>query len=167
MENNYQTHHMPDHLAWHETLELHELVAFQSVGLMKLKNAYPKIEDQELKNLYQHAINGLSSNIQELLEFYALAPSENMAYRNDDTPFFAGDLLALLKTGVRNYAIAITETATPAVRDVLKRQLMNTIDSHASVFNYMYKRGYYPSYDLHELLKNDVSLANQALSKPF
>ncbi|WP_026701486.1 spore coat protein, partial [Salibacterium aidingense] len=94
-------------------------------------------------------------------------PSENMAYRNDDTPFFAGDLLALLKTGVRNYAIAITETATPAVRDVLKRQLMNTIDSHASVFNYMYKRGYYPSYDLHELLKNDVSLANQALSKPF
>lgn len=27
----------PSHLAWHETLDLHELVAFQTIGLMKLK----------------------------------------------------------------------------------------------------------------------------------
>ena len=28
----------PNQLAWHETLELHELVAFQANGLIKLKN---------------------------------------------------------------------------------------------------------------------------------
>jgi spore coat protein F len=32
------------HLAWHETLELHELVAAQSNALMKLKKAYPKVK---------------------------------------------------------------------------------------------------------------------------
>ncbi len=38
---NPSTHY----LAWHETLEIHELVAFQSIGLMKLKKAYPKVTD--------------------------------------------------------------------------------------------------------------------------
>lgn len=28
----------PNQLAWHETLELHELVAFQANALIKLKN---------------------------------------------------------------------------------------------------------------------------------
>ena len=28
----------PNQLAWHETLDLHELVAFQANGLIKLKN---------------------------------------------------------------------------------------------------------------------------------
>lgn len=35
-------HQQPQHLAWHETLEIHELVAFQSISLMKLKKAYSK-----------------------------------------------------------------------------------------------------------------------------
>lgn len=47
----------PRHLAWHETLELYELVAFQSVGLVKLKETYPKVTDTALRELYIQAMN--------------------------------------------------------------------------------------------------------------
>ncbi|SDH49037.1 spore coat protein F [Alteribacillus bidgolensis] len=75
------------------------------------------------------------------------------------TGFYAGDLLGLAKTTVRNYAIAITETATSQLRKVLKRQLNSAIDLHARVFRFMYQRSYYPSYNLEKLLQNDVQNA--------
>lgn len=155
------------HLAWHETLELHELTAFQSIGLMKLKKAYSRITDPELRNIYQQNINSLTGNIQELLQFYRMAPhpGREEELRADEMPFYAGDLLAFLKTAVRNLAIAITETATPALRAVLVKQLNSAIQAHSTIYNYMYKRGYYPSYDLNRLLQNDVTLANRALSQ--
>ncbi|WP_227521941.1 spore coat protein [Bacillus solitudinis] len=161
--------HTPQHLAWHETLEIHELVAFQSVGLMKLKKAYADIKDQALKELYVEAIEGLSKNIQELLVFYSVAPRDGLDddYRNEDIPFYAGDLLAFFKTGVRNYAIAITETATPALRQVLTQHLMKVIDTHAKAYRYIYQRNLYPSYNLEELLENDVNLASKALNKSY
>src|SRR4051794_10618402 len=60
-------------LAWHETLELHELVAFQSVGLMKLKMSLKKITDAELKEIYKKCIHDLEGNLKELLKFYPSA----------------------------------------------------------------------------------------------
>ncbi len=92
-------------------------------------------------------------------------PGHSSNYRDGDLPFYAGDVLALFKTGVRNYAIAITETATPALRAVLKKHLNNAVDMHAAIYSYMYQNGYYPSYDLNKLLKNDVNLANKALDE--
>ncbi|MCM3716528.1 spore coat protein [Alkalihalobacillus oceani] len=165
MENNSA----PEHLAWHETLDMHELVASQSIGLMKIKKTYPDITDPELKQLYKEAINGLSNNVAELLEFYPLAPRspEEDDFRNEQIPFHAGDLLALFKSGVRNYSIAITETATPSLRAVLKKQLIQGIDTHAKIFTYMYKNGFYPAYNLERLLQNDVNLASKALNEPF
>ncbi|MEB1808922.1 MAG: spore coat protein [Bacillaceae bacterium] len=156
----------PRHLAWHETLEIHELVAFQSVGLMKLKKAIGEVTDPDLRKLYSETIDGISTNLRELLEFYPLAPTpkRNAEERQDLLPFYAGDLLALAKTSVRNYSIAITETATPAVRKVLRQHLMKAIDTHAKAFNYMYRRSLYPSYDFRKILENDVELANKALS---
>ncbi|RJS60376.1 spore coat protein [Bacillus sp. PK3_68] len=155
------------HLAWHETMELHELTVFQSLGLMKLKKTFPKITDPELRTIYQQTINSLTGNIQELLRFYRMVPhpGREEETRADELPFYAGDLLAFLKTAVRNLAIAITETATPALRTVLVKQLNGAIQAHTSIYNYMYKRGYYPSYDLNKLLQNDVALANQALAQ--
>jgi spore coat protein F len=38
MENKVSTQR-PQHLEWHETLEIHELTAFQSNGLIKIKKA--------------------------------------------------------------------------------------------------------------------------------
>ncbi|OCA91723.1 spore coat protein [Pseudobacillus wudalianchiensis] len=154
------------HLAWHETMELHELTAFQSIGLMKLKKAFPRITEPELRAIYQQNINSLTGNLRELLQFYRMTPhvGREEEMREDETPFYAGDLLVFLKTAVRNLAIAITETATPALRDVLVKQLNSAIQAHTTIFNYMYKKGYYPAYDLNRLLQNDVALANKAIS---
>ncbi|MBE4910005.1 spore coat protein [Bacillus luteolus] len=156
-----------NHLAWHETLELHELVVFQSVGLMKLKKFVNEVECPTLQKLYITTIAQLEQNLKELLKFYPMAPDarENLDdWRAYDKAFYSGDLLAFAKTAVRNYAIAITETATPILRDVLTKQLQVAIKLHASVYNYMYERDYYPSYDLSKLLANDIKLANKAIS---
>lgn len=157
----------PNHLAWHETLEIHELVAAQAIGLMKCKKAYADITDSALKSLYKDAIEGLTANIRELIMFYPMTArsQHDDDFRNNENPFFAGDLLVFMKASVRNYAIAITETATPALRDVLKQHLNNAIDLHAKIFHYMYEKGQYPAYDLDELLQNDVNLASKALGK--
>jgi spore coat protein F len=156
-------------LAWHETLEIHELVAFQSIGLMKLKMSFRKIADAELRGIYESTIQGLTQNINELVQFYPYAPvslsrNEQM---NNDIAFYAADLLAFLKASVRNYAIAITETATPAVRTTMANQLLRAIKAHERIFRYMYKRGLYPSYDLGQLLQNDLQLAQKALSLDY
>lgn len=65
---------------------------------------------------------------------------------------------------VRSYAIAVTETATPSLREVLTKQLVAGIQLHANVFYFMLQRGYYPSYNLDQLLANDVQNAQKALS---
>lgn len=157
------------HLAWHETMEIHELVAFQSVGLMKLKKGIGDIKDQRLRTIYQTTIQGLENNLQELLQFYAVAPRSDATTNTLelDTGFYAGDLLALAKTSVRNYAIAITETATPVVRETLTNHLQKAIKTHADIFQYMYDNGLYPAYDLQQLLENDMSIANKALEMDF
>ncbi|MCY8235446.1 spore coat protein [Priestia endophytica] len=151
-------------LAWHETLELHELVAFSSIGLMKLKKAIGKIQCPTLKNIYSQSICELEVNIKELLQFYPLTPRDEGDMRDMDKVFYAGDLLAFSKAAVRNYAVAITETATPKLRKVLAKQLRLAIKCHARIYQYMYERGYYPSYNLEKLLNNDINLANKALS---
>jgi spore coat protein F len=156
-------------LAWHETLELHELVAFQSIGLMKLKMSFRKIMDPELRGIYEKSIQGLETTIHELVQFYPsapISPTRNEAM-NEEFAFFAGDLLAFWKTAVRNYGIAITETATPALRKVLSTHLMKAIHSHERIFRYMYKQGLYPSYDMGQLLTNDLTLAQKALSMNY
>lgn len=157
---------MPSHLAWHETLELHELVTFQSVGLMKLKKAVRKISDHELKELYLFSIQSLENNLRELLHFYPTAPRVKSEHHmaTGDLFFYAGDLLMLAKTSVRNLAAAITETATPALRQILSKQLMAAVQWHGKVFYYMYKRGLYPAYHLDQLLAGDVKHATKALN---
>jgi spore coat protein F len=151
-------------LAWHETLEIHELVAFQSVGLMKLKMALKKVNDSELQVVYQKTIKDLELHITELVQYYSMAPSgESRDEAVGDLAFYAGDLLALMKASVRNYSIALTETATPVLRKTLTNHLLRSIKGHSRIYNYMYQNGYYPSYDLGELLNNDLKLANKAL----
>ena len=66
-------HTYPKTLAWHETLEMHELVAFQSIGLMKLKIGLNKIyKTQNLQRIYLQTIKELEANLKELLQFYSV-----------------------------------------------------------------------------------------------
>jgi spore coat protein F len=156
------------HLAWHETLDMHELVAFQTNGLIKLKRMVNSVNDPALKTLYVQTIKALESNLGELLAFYPKAPNPSMSRnsheKDPETGFFSGDLLGMAKTMVRNYSIAITETATPSLREVLTKQMVAAIQLHANVFNFMLQRSYYPSYNLDQLLANDVQNAQRALS---
>jgi spore coat protein F len=158
----------PRHLAYHETLEIHELVAFQSNGLMKLKKAIVDVQDDRLRSLYQNTIMDLEGNIRDLLQFYGMAPRADIANPLElGTGFYAGDLLGLAKTNVRNYAAAITETATPAVRETLTNHLQKAIKCHADVFQFMYENDMYPAYDLKKLLEHDVMNANHALEMNY
>jgi spore coat protein F len=132
-------------LAWHETLEMHELVAFQAIGLMKIKMGLKNIQDKNLKGIYLQTIRELEMNLNELLQFYPSAPhpGESSEYRITDS-FLAGDLLAFAKAAVKNYAVAITETATPALRTVLKKQLNLAVNCHERIYSYMYTNRLYP-----------------------
>ncbi|WP_147385138.1 spore coat protein [Paenibacillus thiaminolyticus] len=154
------------HLAWHETMEMHELTAFQANHLMAFKMMIDDVKDAKLRALYEDAIYAMENNLKDLIGYYPMAPAfvRHMGDRADMTGFYAGHLLGFCKTSVRSYAIGITETSTPSLRQTLKKQLNAAIDLHAKVFHFMLDRGYYPSYDLPKLLENDMKNANKALS---
>lgn len=163
----HEEERQPETLAWHETLELHELVAFQTNGIFKLKKSVCHITDPKLKELYIYSIGALEKNVMELLQFFPKAPVFQGQQMREDNGFYAGDLLGLAKTSVRNYAIAITETATPQVRTVLTKQIQDAIKWHAQVYNFMYKRGLYPSYNLQQLLLNDYKNAQEVIKMRY
>lgn len=157
------------HLAWHETLEIHELTAYQSNQLINMKMAINDVKNQQLHTLYLESINLVEQNLKELLQYFPQAPqgTRNSLAGVDMTAFYAGQLLGFAKTAVRSYAIAITETATPQLRATLQKQLNNLIVLHGRVFYFMLESGLYPAYDLPKLLSNDVATAKKAISLTY
>ncbi|HYH01524.1 MAG TPA: spore coat protein [Bacillota bacterium] len=90
---------------------------------------------------------------------------ENMTGMNilsDQT--ISGDLLMASKTGVRNLAYAITETASPQLRQILKKHLADAIDSHEKVTNYMMNQNWYPAYNVDQLIQMDLQTAQNVLN---
>ena len=75
----------------------------------------------------------------------------------------ATDLLLSAKNGVRTYAVALTETATPEVRKVLKKQLDEAIDLHEKIAQYMIENEMYHAYDIEEQVNHDLKEADKAL----
>lgn len=76
----------------------------------------------------------------------------------------ATDLLIAAKTGVRNYAVALTESTSPQVTETLRRQLENAIEHHEIITNYMMKNGYYHAYNPQEQFKVDMKVTDTALN---
>jgi len=153
------------HLAWHETLEIHELVVYQANHLTAFKMFAPAVTNPKLQALFQEAIGSIEANLTTLLGFYPQAPSAARSSSHVDmTPFYAAFLLNFAKTAVRNYAIAITEAATPQVRDTLQKQLNQAVALHGKAYAFMHEHGLYPSYDLNLLLANDIKVAQNAIS---
>ena len=76
----------------------------------------------------------------------------------------ATDLLVTSKAAVRNLATAITETATPSVKKLLRRELDNAIDTHDKIAQYMIKNEMYHAYDLDEQMEHDLEKADIALN---
>jgi similar to spore coat protein len=76
----------------------------------------------------------------------------------------ATDFLIAAKTGVKNLALALTETNTPEVRDALKQYLNDAIDTHEQITKYMVSKGYYHPNNLAEQLNVDLDAAQTALN---
>ncbi|MEC2307978.1 spore coat protein [Bacillus atrophaeus] len=78
----------------------------------------------------------------------------------------ATDFLISAKTGIKDIAIAITETASPEVRDTLHEYLHDAIDTHEQIFNYMVAKGFYHPRNLSEQINVDIQDAETAKDLP-
>ncbi|SHI11255.1 similar to spore coat protein [Sporobacter termitidis DSM 10068] len=91
------------------------------------------------------------------------APAETALSRLTDQ-VIAADLLISAKAGIQAYAAAISSSSTPAVRNLLKKQLDQTISFQEQVSSYIAERGWYNAYDAAEQLKTDAGQAQNTLS---
>ncbi|WP_337031443.1 spore coat protein [Paenibacillus illinoisensis] len=76
----------------------------------------------------------------------------------------AMDLLINAKSGVRNYAMAVTECATPEIKQILMRQLDEAIVSHEKISNYMVQQGLYHPYHIPEQIQLDLQNIQTAMN---
>lgn len=89
---------------------------------------------------------------------------ENMMGINTLTDeVIAMDFLINAKSAVRNYAMAVTECATPEIKMVLAKQLDEAIDSHEMIMNYMVQRGLLHPYNANEQIQLNLQNIETAL----
>jgi similar to spore coat protein len=75
----------------------------------------------------------------------------------------ATDYLISIKSGIRNLSFAITETATPELRDAFREQLRAAVEAHENITAYMIDKGFYHPHNLGEQMRVDLDTANTAL----
>lgn len=68
---------------------------------------------------------------------------------------FAMDFLIRVKEGVRNTAIALTETASDSARTILRSQLHQGIALHQEISDLMMRKKWFHPYELNEQYKLD------------
>lgn len=78
----------------------------------------------------------------------------------------AMDLLIAAKSGVRNFAMAVTESGTPEIKEMLTRHLTEAIDMHEQVCLYMEEKGWYHAWDTNEQINLDLNNIDTALNLP-
>jgi similar to spore coat protein len=76
----------------------------------------------------------------------------------------ATDFYLYLKSGIRNYAIAISEVTSADLRAVLKQQLYDALNTFEAVSDYMTRNGYVHPYDLLEQYNEDLKTSDTALT---
>ncbi|KAA9028410.1 spore coat protein [Niallia endozanthoxylica] len=76
---------------------------------------------------------------------------------------FAMDFLLSVKNGIRNYGFALTETASPELRNLLSKQLEAAIDLHGEISALMIKNGWLNPHHFDEQFKVDLKSAETAV----
>ncbi|PWK05396.1 spore coat protein [Tumebacillus permanentifrigoris] len=71
-------------------------------------------------------------------------------------PTIALDFLLSVKNGVRNTAIAITESSTPDVRAALHTQLETSLTMHEKLSQLMMNKGWFHPYNVSEQFQLDL-----------
>ncbi len=75
----------------------------------------------------------------------------------------AVDLLITVKELVRNYGVALTETASPEVRTTLRNQMEAAINFHGEVTELMIQKKWFHPYDVTEQQLLDLQAAQTAV----
>jgi similar to spore coat protein len=75
----------------------------------------------------------------------------------------ATDFLVAAKSGVQNYAVAITETTSPQLRATLINHLNDMITTHETISDYMMSKGYYHAYNMEDQYHVDKKVTDAAL----
>lgn len=78
----------------------------------------------------------------------------------------AMDFLISAKSGVRNYAMAVTEVGTPEIKTTLTKHLEEAIDMHEKITMYMIERGWYHPWNVDEQIRLDQQNIETALNVP-
>ncbi|MCX7711563.1 MAG: spore coat protein [Clostridia bacterium] len=73
------------------------------------------------------------------------------------------DFLLAVKTGIRNCAASITETASPDARKFLRDLLDQTVELHAELSELMMNKGWLHPYQVNEQFQIDKASAQTAL----
>jgi similar to spore coat protein len=73
------------------------------------------------------------------------------------------DFLLSVKNGIHTYAIALTETASPKLREALYRQMEQSIDLHAEISEMMINKGWLYPHDVGKQVELDLKSADNAL----
>ncbi|WP_147535520.1 spore coat protein [Bacillus marasmi] len=77
---------------------------------------------------------------------------------------FAMDFLLGIKTGIRYYAVTLTETASPELRQVLYKQMEQAIDLHTEVTELMLNKGWLYPNDVNKQIELDLKSADMAIT---
>lgn len=74
------------------------------------------------------------------------------------------EFLLSVKTGIRTLSISLTETASPALREVLKTQLDVMIDLYFEASDLMMKKEWLNPYEISKQKELDIKSAENAIS---
>lgn len=77
---------------------------------------------------------------------------------------FALDFLLSIKIGIRYYAVALTETASPELRNALYQQMDDAIELHGEASELMLNKGWLYPNDVEKQIELDLKSADMALS---
>jgi len=75
----------------------------------------------------------------------------------------ATDILMAAKSEIKNYALAITETATPEIRNTLVEHLEDVIKFHENLSEYMIDKGFYHPHDMSTQIETDMKISKTAM----
>ncbi|MDF1509079.1 spore coat protein [Robertmurraya sp. DFI.2.37] len=74
------------------------------------------------------------------------------------------DFLLTIKTGIRYYAVALTETASSTLRETLFKQLDAAIDLYEETVQLLLEKGWLYPHDLGKQIELDLKSADMALA---
>ncbi|WP_202127691.1 spore coat protein [Clostridium sp. C8-1-8] len=94
-------------------------------------------------------------------DYLEIRNSEGMPKLVDETMALA--FLLNAKNGVRNYAVALTEAATPEVRAKLTKQLNDAINIHEEITTMMIRKGWFHPVDLEKQFQMDQESSRTAV----